>query len=368
MNPTGASNPGAAELAFLRDVIRQAPIGVCRVDLSAGGVITCVNPALTHLTGYAESELIGRAWAEVLFPGPLRSPLDRMIGRLSGGPILAHNLTIATKSGEQRRTRWNVIDRRTGDGRLVEFIACAAPIEETIGRLAGGAAHDLNNLMVTVIGLSALVRKHLGTDHPQSDMLRDIEHAGETASRLANQLAAYARRSPPRADRINLNHLIEQVRLLCQAGLPNRIALEVGLDPQLPEILADPSLIKQVIVTLALAAADATPETNRVRIATAGDRRPAASKDVPATLADRPLVHLTVSSLSAGADRRVADHVARPLSSAKPSEREPALIGDWAIGWPAVQDIVQNCDGHAYIVSQASKGPAFHVLLPACDK
>jgi PAS domain S-box-containing protein len=364
LNPTPAANPDADELALLRDAIRHAPIGVCRVDVCAGGLITFVNAALTRVTGYAESELIGRDWAEVLFPGPLRSQLDRMMERLSSGPILTCETTIATKSGGQRRTRWNVIDRRAADGTLVEIIACATPAEEAIGRLAGGAAHDVNNLMVTVIGLAALVRRHLGDDHSQASMLRDIERAGETASQLANQLAAYARRPPPRADRINLNHLIEEVRLLCQAGLPNRIALDVDLDPQLPEVLADPGHIKEMIVTLALAAADATPEADRIRVTTTTDRLTAAFKDAPSSLVGTPLAHLTVVGLRPHTEAPAAE----PPSAAKPRGREPAPTAGWAIGWATVQDIARNCDGYAYLDTGSREGPTFHVFLPACDK
>jgi PAS domain S-box-containing protein len=228
---------------------------------------------------------------------------------------------------------------------------------ESVGRLAGGVAHDVNNLMVSVIGLSSLSRKTLGEDHDAAEMLREIEKAGELASNLANQLVAYARTGTHRPSWIDLNISVTRVRDLFARRLPDAVTLATKLDDGLPKVFADPAQMEQVLLNLCTNALEAVESAGSIHIRTFRDQIDDIAAAVHPELVGRTLACLAVSDDGRGMDAETAAKVFEPYFSKKRGGR--------GLGLATVHGIVRNHGGHVQVDSQPGCGTTITIYLLA---
>src|ERR1043165_9453090 len=141
---------------------------------------------------------------------------------------------------------------------------------EAVGQLAGGVAHDINNMMTAVIGFSALVLARLDDAHdPLRPYLEQIKRAGERAGDMAHQLLAFSRKQVLQTRVFNVNTVVADVEKLLQRLISDGVELLSVLDEKLEPVEADPGQIEQVIMNLAINASDAMPNGGKLTIETA---------------------------------------------------------------------------------------------------
>ncbi len=218
---------------------------------------------------------------------------------------------------------------------------------ESVGRLAGGVAHDFNNLMTAVIGYTELVQSTLPADDPRRDDLAQIERAAVRAGELTQQLLAFARRRFVEPKVVDVGVLVEGFTRLLAPLLGRSVLLTVRSEPDLRRVRIDPTQFEQILMNLAVNARDAMPGGGRLEIETANDVRDGVKG-----------VRLTVRDSGSGMSADTQARVWEPFFTTKPLGQGTGL------GLPTVHGIVHQAGGDISLESQVGTGTAFHVFLP----
>ena len=232
---------------------------------------------------------------------------------------------------------------------------------EAVGRLAGGIAHEFNNLLTVINGYSDVLIAQLPDDSPQRADLQMIRDAGHRAAALTAQLLAFSRRSIIAPVPLCLNTLVERLRDTCARLAGPMIAIETQLDPELAEIHADAGQLELVVLTLVLNARDAMPRGGTLTIATHNvDSLVDGLVDgLNVDSLEDAQVCLSVHDTGEGMTDEVRARLFEPFFTTKPQGAGAGL------GLATAYGIVEQAGGQIEVESAPGRGSAFHVLLPA---
>ncbi len=219
---------------------------------------------------------------------------------------------------------------------------------EVVGRLAGGVAHELNNLLTVINGYSDALIEQLPDESPQRADLVLIRDAGERAAELTAQLLAFGRRSIVAPVRLALNGAVERLIAPCKQLLGDRIALVIALAAELADVWIDAAQLDRVILNLVTNARDAMPGGGTLTITTQN-------------LRDQ--VYLTIADTGAGMTDEVRARVFEPFFSTRPGTTRRGLSS--GLGLATAHGIVEQARGEILIDSAPGRGSAFHIVLPA---
>jgi len=231
---------------------------------------------------------------------------------------------------------------------------------DAIGRLAGGLAHDFNNILTAIIGHGELLAERLPPGRAERESVDAVLEAGRRASSLVRQVLTFARRREQPRTPIQLHVVLDEVMRLARATVPATIDVQLNLDAQAPRVLADPTQIHQAIMNIV---------SNAAHAMRAGGGALTVSLDT--TVVDQefarahsPLVPglavcITVTDTGHGMDADTLEHIYEPFFTTKP-------VGEGTgLGLPVVMGIVQNHDGGLDIESERGRGTAVRIFLPA---
>jgi PAS domain S-box-containing protein len=229
---------------------------------------------------------------------------------------------------------------------------------ESIGRLAGGIAHDFSNLLTVMIGQAQLGLNKVESSHRLYKHLAEIEKAAQRAAGLTRRLLAFSRRQILQKRVLDLNELISEFSIMLVRVIGEDIDLELDLAPQLEPVLVDGNAVEQVLMNLALNARDAMPEGGALRISTSQVSVDEAysQSHVEATPGD--YVRLTVSDTGIGIDPAILDHLFEPFYTTKEPGKGTGL------GLAMIYGLVRQHDGWIEVESVKGEGATFHVHLP----
>ncbi len=228
----------------------------------------------------------------------------------------------------------------------------------SIGRLAGGVAHDFNNLITGILGLTQQVSDELGAESPHRQDLEEVITATRRASSLTRQLLAFGRRQVMTPTVFNLNRLLVETNRLFMCTVGDEIELKMTLDPRLGDVKADSRHVEQVIVALLLNARDAMPQGGQVFVETSnssfsGDDGPNCFNASP-----EAYVRLSISDTGTGMDAKNIRHIFEPFFTTR--EQGKGL----GLGLAAVYGIIKQSGGDISVYSEAGVGSTFHIYLP----
>jgi nitrogen-specific signal transduction histidine kinase/CheY-like chemotaxis protein len=227
---------------------------------------------------------------------------------------------------------------------------------DAIGQLAGGVAHDFNNILGAILGCAELALLDLG-DHIASHDVREIEAAARRAAGLTRQLLAFSRQQPREISVVSLNDVVTNVETMLSRILGEDIHMSILLAPQLGSIHADSGQIEQVIMNLVVNARDAMPRGGELKVETSN-----AVLDPPQAarlgIAAGEYVALAVSDSGIGMSPEVQARVFEPFFTTKPVGKGTGL------GLSMVFGIIKQNRGAISITSEVSKGSTFRVYLP----
>ncbi len=232
---------------------------------------------------------------------------------------------------------------------------------ESIGRLAGGVAHDFNNNLTVINGYCDLLLASIAEGDSIRAQIALIRKAGEQASKLTRQLLTVSHKQVFSPKHIDLNELVSEAKSLFSRLIGEHIQVQTRLGSQLPSVLADPTQINQVLMNLAVNARDAMPLGGELVITT--DSVTLQQEQAQRVVGARPghFVVLTVSDTGVGMDAETKRHMFEPFFTTKPRGAGTGL------GLATVYGIVQQCNGWVEVVSAPEKGTTFRILLPAVD-
>jgi signal transduction histidine kinase/CheY-like chemotaxis protein len=230
---------------------------------------------------------------------------------------------------------------------------------EGIGRLAGGVAHDFNNILTVILSSCHLMRKDVGRS--SQSRLAMIETAAERAASLTRQLLAFSRNQVLHIDSLNLNPVIQETASLLQKLLGEDVKLTLALDPALGNVMADPTQVSQILMNLATNARDAMPMGGTLEIHTANlDATPGIVAGVP-HLAPGATVVLTVRDSGVGIPNEILDKIFEPFFTTKQPGQGTGL------GLSTVYGIVRQSGGTIDVRSVSGQGTTFRVYFPRTE-
>ncbi len=352
----------------------MAEDGILIMDAESGK-ITDANQILTDLLGCSREELLGqRFWElEPLSGTPLgREGFERVrvegVVRFPAVTLqLRAGLFVETEvvgniywEGDNQSVQFNfrdITERRKFDRRSQDETK-----QESLGVLAGGVAHVLNNLLAVIMGNASLALSHAPNESPYRGALNAVITASQRAADLTSQMVAYSGKGRIVLPHLNLSELVRETARFLMSSMPKLVQLELDLAADPLFVDADPEQIKQLITNLVVNGAEAVPdgETGHVRITT---RRAHPGEELighqgPAREVSRgTFVVLEVKDSGSGMDPATQARIFDPFFSTKFTGR--------GLGLAAALGIVRGHGGSIQVDSSAGSGTTFRVFLPA---
>ena len=231
---------------------------------------------------------------------------------------------------------------------------------QAAGRLAGGVAHEVNNMMTGVIGFSEFLLRSLEAQDPRRAEVAEIIKAGTRAADVTRQLLAFTRQQFLRPEVVPVNGVVQDLEKMLRRVLGEDHVLELALAADAGEIRADRGQLAQVLVNLMLNARDAMPGRGRVTITTRAtvldDRYGANHGGIGIPRGE--YIQLAVSDTGVGMDREIQARIFEPFFTTKPIGQGTGL------GLSTVYGIVKQSDGFVWVYSEPGLGTAFKIYLP----
>ena len=232
---------------------------------------------------------------------------------------------------------------------------------ESVGRLAGGIAHDLNNLLSPMLGYSQMLQDQLGPDDERRESAGHIVRAAERARDLVRQLLAFSRKQVLDFRALDLNQVVMDLQNLVRRTIREDIVIDFLPDPSKPVVRGDAGQLEQVILNLAINAQDAMPDGGRLDIRTAIaeglDTEDVANK---AAMPGRHVV-LSVTDTGHGIDAQTQERLFEPFFTTKPPGHGTGL------GLATSYGIVKQHGGSIHVSSEPSRGSTFSICLPVIE-
>ena len=241
--------------------------------------------------------------------------------------------------------------------RRLELQLAQAQKLDSLGRLAGGVAHDLNNLLTVILCHAESVELSTGEERTRRETAQ-VRAASERAAELTRQLLAFARRQVVEPRVLNLGSELLGMESLLRRVISENIELSLEISPDLGHVNADRSQIEQVLVNLVVNARDAMPGGGRLRITTRNRDFGRERVEKPAVLGEHEYVELAVIDTGSGMSDSVRARIFEPFFTTKAPGEGTGL------GLATCYGIVQQCGGHIEVESRLGRGTTFRVLLP----
>ncbi|NOY53597.1 MAG: response regulator [Deltaproteobacteria bacterium] len=228
---------------------------------------------------------------------------------------------------------------------------------ESIGQLAGGVAHDFNNMLTGMIGFSTLALRDMPEEHPVRKYLEIIKETGERAASLTNQLLAFSRKQVLEMQQIQLNELFRDLSKMLKRLLGEHVHIELALDPDLPPILADPTQMEQILMNLTVNARDAMPKGGWIKIRTTYTEVSPHEARAMGEIKAGNYVRVTVEDTGEGMTPEVQERIFEPFFTTKSVGQGTGL------GLSTVYGIVKQHKGHIVVESEVGKGTRFSLYF-----
>ncbi len=255
----------------------------------------------------------------------------------------------------------DVTDRRQAEEdrkRLEAQLAQAAKLE-AIGRLAGGVAHDFNNILTGILGFAELVLGSLPAEHEAASYVGEIRNGGERAAELTKQLLAFARKQVIEPRVIEPNEVIGRSERMLRRLIGEDVQLRFTPGRELWNVRMDPTQLDQVLVNLAINARDAMPDGGHLLVETAN----VVLDDEHHAMSEEPVsgefVQLAVSDGGHGMGKKTLERIFEPFFSTKPDGQGTGL------GLATCYGIVSQNQGAIAVYSEPGLGTTFKIYLPA---
>jgi len=233
---------------------------------------------------------------------------------------------------------------------------------ESIGLLAGGIAHDLNNHLMVIMGYAELIEKELLPDSVVIPYIYEIQSANQKASNLVKQLLAFSRKQILKKESIQINEVIENILKMLRRLLKENIKLDVNFTPDLPSIVADRNAVEIMLMNLCVNANDAMPEGGRIFIETR--QTYLSEEDVKSLSWVKPgeFIVISITDTGIGMDKHTLEHCFDPFFTTKEPGKGTGL------GLSSVYGLVQQHEGMIHVYSEVGKGTTFKIYLPITSK
>jgi len=369
-----------------RALIQSTPMPVLGFDLA--GKITAWNPAAERIFGWRAGEVMGKILPLVpedkrqetvelharTMAGQVTTDFEtirlhrngqRIPVRISTAPIFDEHGVLCGRTAvwedisERKRTELELTEKRAQQEKLETQIQKTQKME-VLGRLAGGVAHDFNNMLMVLGGCSELLDRALPKESPARIYLDQIQRATQKASAITKQLLTFSRKQVLEFRTLDLHESLRESAFMLPRLLGSDIQLTFRHAAAHSWIQSDPTQIEQIVANLAVNARDAMPEGGRLEIRT----RNVAELPEDGSGAENPAagwVFLEVADTGMGMDEKTRARIFEPFFTTKPEGKGTGL------GLATVYGIVKQSQGHIRVESALAVGTTFEVYFPAAQ-
>ena len=359
---------------FLRQVIDTNPHLIFVKD--SDGVYVLANEAVAELYGTKVEDLVGKRDADF---NPNHDEVekflrdDREVISSQRAAYISEEPVTDAKTGEIRWFQTVKVPLLSSDGSTRQVLGVATDITEhkhleeqfrqahkmeAVGRLAGGVAHDFNNVLTIIRAQTEFLLADLAGDDPRRADVLEIQGAADRAATFTRQLLAFSRRQLLQPEVLDLNGVVSGMEMMVRRLVGEDVVLLTKLQHDLPRISADPGQLQQVVLNLAVNARDAMPRGGTLLIETAvvelDEHYP---RQHPTA---KPGVHvvLAVTDTGCGMDPATRSRVFEPFFTTKEPGKGTGL------GLSTVYGVVKQSGGHIWVYSEVGRGTTFKLYFP----
>jgi nitrogen-specific signal transduction histidine kinase/ActR/RegA family two-component response regulator len=229
---------------------------------------------------------------------------------------------------------------------------------EAIGKLAGGVAHDFNNMLTAILGYASMIHDDAAPASPAREQAQQVRRAAESAASLTQKLLAFSRRQVLQADHLDFATMQDNLLSLIRRVIGENITVTTQSDPDLWPILADPVQVEQSILNLAINARDAMPHGGTLQITARNAPRPDGERRPDGDVRPGDYVQITVIDTGIGMDEATRARMFEPFFTTKPQGQGTGL------GLATVYGFIRQCGGHINVTSKPGQGTTIEMLLP----
>jgi PAS domain S-box-containing protein len=343
------------------------------------------NRGSEHLYGYTAQEAIGTPLTDLIIPPHMREAVEGAVAEMtqSGRAIPSGDLTLVRKDGSPvnvysshvyldipgREPEFYCIDFDLTERHNAEALRAQLELQlresqkmEALGTLAGGVAHDFNNIVAAIMGNTALALDDIPAQHPAHVSLLEIRKASHRARTLVQQILAFSRRQVMERQVISLQPLVDESVGLLRATLPAGVVLRVHCTPDTPAVLADATQIEQVLLNLCTNAWQAVQDTPAGAVdvtLTHHTSLPPEAGPTPPGPNPEAWACLRVSDNGMGMDEATRERMFEPFFTTKPPGKGTGL------GLAVVHGILRDHQAVLDVRSAPGQGSTFTIYLPA---
>jgi signal transduction histidine kinase len=230
---------------------------------------------------------------------------------------------------------------------------------EAIGRLAGGVAHDFNNILMSIMGSADVLLMELGPSDQARDEVTEIKHSVQRGAGLTRQLLAFSRRQATRQQLFPLAEVVRGMDTMLRRLIGPEIEFDIVSPPQPMTVMADPAQIEQVVLNLVINARDAMPQGGHLTVRVDEIEFDEAGAVTHVEGRTGRYVRLSVSDTGTGIDEQTRAKLFEPFFTTKEQGKGTGL------GLSIVYGIVKQSGGYINVVSEVGRGATFIIYLPA---
>ena len=357
-----------------RSIVETSQEGIFIVNWNYQ-IIYC-NREMTQILGRPEDQILNHDFREFLDAESIPIVEDRYRRRQKGEKIPSrYQFKIIRKTGEVRWVEISaaVINSGTPNAQTIATLLdvtnqiklqqqfLQAQKMEAVGRLAGGVAHDFNNILTAINGYAQLLLSEMEPENPLRDDVKEIYKSGNRAATLTHQLLAFSRRQVLEPQILSLNDVIQGSKRMIQRMIGEDIECVFHPDENLGTVYVDPGQIDQILLNLAVNARDAMPKGGRLIVETSNISLAEEYTERHMSVKPGDYILLAITDTGQGMPKDIMEHIFEPFFTTKEKGRGTGL------GLSTVYGIVNQSGGHIWVYSEPGKGTTFKIYFPRVD-
>jgi len=343
--------------------------------LSTGGNLTSINAAFESATGWKREEWLGKLFTDILHPNDVPRIRERFGHSMKGEAQPLEEVRVKTKSDKYVLVELSTVPQ-TSNGKIVGVLGIGRDITErkqleeqlrrtqrldSIGSLASGIAHDLNNVLGPILlGVDILSSKL--TDESSQRILQNIKNSGKRGSEIVKQVLSFARGTEQEYRPQQLRYVVNEIHSFIRETFPKEITLRIEIPKDLPPILGDSTQLHQILLNLCVNARDAMPSGGHIRISATKVDLSKSDVENYSGVRSGAFVCLSVSDTGTGIPEEIRAKIFDPFFTTKEIGKGTGL------GLSTVNSIVRDHKGFLKLVSEVGRGTEFRIYFPAVDQ
>ena len=355
-------------------IIDSSEDAILSKDLN--GIITSWNKGAERIYGYTPEEAVGKH-ISILTPGDRPDEVQKILQKIAEGESIEHYESVRlAKDGRRLDTSISVSPMRNAAGDIVGASVIARDITaqkraegqlrqaqkmEAIGRLAGGVAHDFNNILGIINACAEFLRDRIDPAAEPSVYVENIRKAIGRGTSLTKQMLAFSRTSAIQPCVLDLNERLREISKLLRPLLGDDVEILIVPRSTSAVVEADPGQLDQIVVNLAVNARDAMPRGGKFILETGAVKFDQAFAEQQQAMAPGKYVMLAVSDTGSGMDEATVSRIFEPFFTTKDAGKGTGL------GLATVYGIVKQSAGHIMVYSEPGQGTTFKIYLPSAE-